>query len=374
MAIVRIPAGSLVLPVGDPRSVLGRLAAVDRGALGPSALAPVVSARLRSGLTAVAAADHTDLTAVAAAIGLAAAVGAPVVAVCAAGAAATRDALEAAGVDVVAGPADRLVVIGDGWDQRHLPGAKVVIGDVHNCWRTLMGLLARLGFDDDGNHPDGLLPVFVGDLVDKGGTDDDDAVRALELVRSWHRRGRCLVVEGNHERAIARKLAAGRADGRWGAARTLAAIRRRPESYAADLVRWIGRLPTHLVFDGGDLVVAHAAVRPELIGTTDRKGMRRLEAACLWGIRPPKGEPQEDAAGLPVRVDWARTYRGSARVVHGHVVVDAPRVLNRVVNVDTGCYAGGGLSAYLVDEDRFVREPTHPDDLAPDGARAATAA
>ena len=43
-----------------------------------------------------------------------------------------------------------------------------IIGDVHGECGTLCKLLDRLGYDGNGDHPEGRRLVFVGDLVDRG--------------------------------------------------------------------------------------------------------------------------------------------------------------------------------------------------------------
>lgn len=247
-----------------------------------------------------------------------------------------------------------------GSDLSELTVDAAVIGDVHGCVHTLDALLAALDA--------GRFPIYVGDLHDKGGRTGQASVDVLRRVMAAHRRGECLMVRGNHEAKLARVLARDTptAEMRWGLGRTVEAIRSQPDADAlsSSLQRWITHLPTMLVLNGGDLVVAHAAVIPELIGSDNRRDLRRLEAANLYGVRPPKDEPQhEPDSGLPIRVDWAQSYSGHATVVHGHVIVDAPRVLNGVVNVDTGCYAGGGLTAYVAGAGTFVSVPTAIDDL-----------
>ncbi|TFG86728.1 MAG: hypothetical protein E4H19_04725, partial [Chromatiales bacterium] len=47
-------------------------------------------------------------------------------------------------------------------------GALDIVGDVHGELDALHDLLARLGYDKDGSHPDHRHLVFVGDLGDRG--------------------------------------------------------------------------------------------------------------------------------------------------------------------------------------------------------------
>ena len=70
-----------------------------------------------------------------------------------------------------------------------------VVGDVHGELDALRALLAHLGYDADGRHPDGRHLVFVGDLCDRG----PDSPGVIALVRRLVESGRALATLGNHE-------------------------------------------------------------------------------------------------------------------------------------------------------------------------------
>jgi protein phosphatase len=273
----------------------------------------------------------------------------------------TPSVLRAAGVNVVveAGAATPdLRVMPDGMVADHLIGGFDVIGDVHGHRGPLLELLAELGYDDDGNHPDGRIPVLVGDIVDKG----PDPLGTLRLVMDRHRQGKMLAVKGNHEAKLARTLstaltAAAGSTGRFVCelgrvsakskpthAVTLEAIRTEDGSCALsnEIVRFVGRLPLHLVLDSGKLVVTHAAIRSDQVGRppADTEQRRDLERWCLYGPPPPPGTPRH------VRnTEWTTHYDGAATVVHGHTVVRTPEVHNKVVSIDTGAGDNRALSA-----------------------------
>ena len=56
-----------------------------------------------------------------------------------------------------------------------------VIGDIHGEFPALLELGRQLGYavDKDWGHPEGRLPVFLGDLIDRGG----HSLEVAELVR-----------------------------------------------------------------------------------------------------------------------------------------------------------------------------------------------
>lgn len=78
---------------------------------------------------------------------------------------------------------------------RLFDGPLDVIGDVHGEREALEALLGHLGYEPDGNHPDGRHAVFVGDLCDRG----PDSPWVLDRVMEWVTAGHAQCVLGNHE-------------------------------------------------------------------------------------------------------------------------------------------------------------------------------
>ena len=70
-----------------------------------------------------------------------------------------------------------------------------VVGDVHGEIDALNALLAQLGYDERGAHPQGRHLVFIGDLCDRG----PDSPAVLERVMDLVQRGAAQGVLGNHE-------------------------------------------------------------------------------------------------------------------------------------------------------------------------------
>ncbi|MAA78849.1 MAG: hypothetical protein CL916_06280, partial [Deltaproteobacteria bacterium] len=76
-----------------------------------------------------------------------------------------------------------------------------IIGDVHGEIGALCTLLDRLGYDDQGRHPQNRHLVFVGDLIDRG----PDSLGVLDLVIPMCQSKRASLIAGNHELNILRK-------------------------------------------------------------------------------------------------------------------------------------------------------------------------
>ena len=70
-----------------------------------------------------------------------------------------------------------------------------IVGDVHGEIDTLRSLLGHLGYNDNGDHPQGRRLVFVGDLTDRG----PDSPAVVDLVASLIEAGRAQCILGNHD-------------------------------------------------------------------------------------------------------------------------------------------------------------------------------
>lgn len=70
-----------------------------------------------------------------------------------------------------------------------------IIGDVHGEYDALCALLRHLGYNRDGEHPDGRTLVFVGDFCDRG----PNSPAVLAWVSQLMQSSRAAAVLGNHE-------------------------------------------------------------------------------------------------------------------------------------------------------------------------------
>ncbi len=241
----------------------------------------------------------------------------------------------------------------------HWTGPFDVIGDVHGCFEELLSLLKRLGYRWQGDpwKPEaeaGLrllsdprrFPVFVGDLVDRG----PYPVETIKLVMHLCRTGQAGAAPGNHDEKLARALDGVRfkkVDEDF--TRTLDSVRANGKEFGESIRDWVRSLPSHLVLDGGRLVVAHAGSKESHHG----RDSRNIREFSLYGATT--GELDEH--GLPERLNWAADYAGSAWVVYGHTPGAEPKWENRTVNIDTGCAYGGYLTALRFPEMETVSEP-----------------
>ncbi|MGY1856022.1 polynucleotide kinase-phosphatase [Modestobacter sp. SYSU DS0290] len=239
-------------------------------------------------------------------------------------------------------------------DKRELTGPFDVVGDVHGCRAELEQLLSTLGWqltrDDAGrpvgaHHPEGRTAVFLGDLVDRG----PDSPGVLRLVMGMVRAGTALCVPGNHENKLVKALRGRDVQLTHGLAETLEQLAGESAEFRAEVEAFCDGLVSHLVLDGGALVVAHAGLPEKLQG----RSSGRVRSFALYG--DTTGETDE--FGLPVRYPWAQDYRGRAMVLYGHTPVPEPEWVNNTMCLDTGCVFGGRLTALRYPERELVGVP-----------------
>lgn len=247
-------------------------------------------------------------------------------------------------------------------DRRDQVGPFDVVGDVHGCLDELVGLLGALGYtvarDGQGRavdaaHPGGRRAAFVGDLVDRG----PDSPGVLRLVMGMVGAGHALLVPGNHDDRLVRALKGRDVKRTHGLAQTLEQLDREPPGFAEQVRDFLDPLVTHLVLDGGRLVLAHAGLKQQYQG----RASARVRDFALYG----QSTGETDEYGLPVRYPWASEYRGSAMVLYGHTPVPEPEWVNNTLCLDTGCVFGGALTALRYPEKEVVSVPARRQYYAP---------
>jgi protein phosphatase len=95
--------------------------------------------------------------------------------------------------------------------------------------------------------------------------------------------------------------------------------------------------------------VVHAGLKEEMIG----RGSAAVREFALYG----ETTGEIDEFGLPVRADWAASYRGPTTVVYGHTPILRADWVNSTLCIDTGCVFGGKLTALRWPETELVDVP-----------------
>ena len=232
-------------------------------------------------------------------------------------------------------------------------GSFDVIGDLHGCCDELLSLLKIMGYKvEDPNAlipritaPEGRTAVFVGDFVDRG----PDNVRTLLIVMAMVRSGAALAVPGNHDDKLLRALRGAPVRISNGLDHTLQELNAAGEEMQALVGDFLEGLPSHLVLDSGNLVVAHAGLPQDLHGIDSPRARDVALFGTQTGLR--------DTFGLKVLADWAHAYKGDAIVVWGHLPVAEAVWVGSTIDIDTGCVHGGSLTALRYPERELVSVP-----------------
>lgn len=217
------------------------------------------------------------------------------------------------------------------------------IGDVHGEAAKLDRLLVKVQAQrqraaDAGRET---AIIFLGDLIDRG----PDSRAVLERVATDPALADACCLMGNHEQSMLGFLTDPGRHRAWldhggrdtlgsfgilaGGALPEARLLELRDALAAELTaeqrHLLAQMRTHAVH--GDYLFVHAGVRPGI-------PLAQQSADDMLWIREP--------------FLGSRRHHGY-RVVHGHTVLDAPQVLPNRVAIDTGAYAGGPLTAVILD-------------------------
>ena len=150
--------------------------------------------------------------------------------------------------------------------QSLFPGSLDIMGDLHGDLKAMDQLLSRLGYDEDGFHPEDRKLVFIGDLTDRG----PDSPTVVERVRNLIETDKAQCVLGNHELNI--MLGQNKFDNGWffgekfhdpeTQQHVIQHLLTEPAS-RKDMVEFFGTLP--LVLQRDDVRVVHACWQPEMV-------------------------------------------------------------------------------------------------------------
>ena len=157
------------------------------------------------------------------------------------------------------------------------------------------------------------------------------------------------MVQGNHDRKLERWLAGRKVTVAHGLQQTIDQLDGQDHRFREALPKFLEGLRSHVWLDQGRLAVAHAGLKEEMIG----RGSGAVREFALFG----ETTGETDEFGLPVRANWAASYRGSTAVVYGHTPVVRADWVNNTICIDTGCVFGGKLTALRWPEKELVDVP-----------------
>ncbi len=217
-----------------------------------------------------------------------------------------------------------------------MPPLVYAIGDVHGCLALMTEIEAKIQ-EDAGDGYDSAVLLFLGDLVDRG----PDSASVLDRLSFANCTGPTRVaLFGNHEEMMLQFLENPTAKSSWlvhGGAETLASYGIYPDIkrgwdfsakqwkflLAANVpeahIDFMLKMPRSYQF--GPYFASHAGINPDF--SLADQTLRDL----IWSR--PSDKPHEQEVTL----------------VHGHTPVETPIICEQRINVDTGAFATGTLSA-----------------------------
>jgi protein phosphatase/bis(5'-nucleosyl)-tetraphosphatase (symmetrical) len=195
------------------------------------------------------------------------------------------------------------------------------------------------------------MPVFLGDITDRG----PYSIEVIRLVYDMvvtHKNA--YYVPGNHCNKLYRYFKGNPVKQNNGLETTIAEYEeletREKNTLRSKFIQLYEQAPLYLQLPEAEAVIAHAGIKESFIGRTDQK----VKIFVLYG--DITGEKHAD--GHPVRRDWAQHYNGKQWIVYGHTPVKIPRILNKTINIDTGCVFGNALTAFRLPEEKTISVPS----------------
>ena len=208
-------------------------------------------------------------------------------------------------------------------------GRLIAIGDIHGCHLEFAELLARLELTKDDRL------ILLGDLVNRG----PDSCKVIDLAREHG----AIALLGNHELRLLKYR-------RDGDARNVSRadidtfLKLRPEHWA-----FLEAMPLTHEEPELNMVFVHGGFLPGIPWRTQpAEVVTRIQVIDRHG-RPAKRADKPDAPA------WADLWNGPPFVIYGHTPREEVYERTWSLGIDTGCAAGGHLTACVLPEKRFIQ-------------------
>lgn len=196
----------------------------------------------------------------------------------------------------------------------------IFIGDVHGCFDELEKLLNKL--DLKGSE----RLIFVGDLINKG----PHSFKVLNKVRSIAAE----VILGNHEIKFLEYLKSGEdtQKDKYQCFKPLKEQITADKSF--DWVEYISSFPLYI--EEKDFLCVHAGIDSKL-------SLAEQPKEILTQVRELRGKP------------WHELYDGEKKIIYGHWSDQGLMKKNNSIGLDTGCWRGGQLTAFILEEEKIIQ-------------------
>lgn len=197
----------------------------------------------------------------------------------------------------------------------------IAIGDIHGMSSMLDDLLLHL--------PDEGIVVFLGDYIDRG----RDSYGVINRLIALQQEREVVFLRGNHEELCLDSLSGNsEAVHTWLANGGLATIQSYQQHSLEEHVDFL--MATRLMYETEDYIFVHAGLAPNI------PLEENSAEECLW-----------------IRYDFLLSdYDWGKIVIHGHTPTRnfVPEAKPNRINIDTGAFFGGRLSALLLPEGEVI--------------------
>lgn len=210
-----------------------------------------------------------------------------------------------------------------------------IIGDVHGCFDELVELLNLAEKEVPGTQ---LLPIFVGDLINKG----PQNVEVLRKVRSMD----AYVVRGNHEEVVLREILRQKLDESYES--------QFKYNWAKELtdedITYLQELPYTISIPSFNSIIVHGGLEPEVeLEDQDFRNMvsmRNLEKHGDKLVATSKVFKEDSLE--PESPPWGSVWKGPEHVYYGHDATRKLQIHKHATGLDTGCVYGGELTGIFL--------------------------
>lgn len=197
-------------------------------------------------------------------------------------------------------------------------GRTIFIGDVHGCIEELKELLRQVKWKDTDRI------ILLGDLINRGPA-------PVEVVRFVYE-NRLESLMGNHEYDYLKEYRNNPVYASW------------KEIWGEEIHSWLEKRP--LFIEEEDFIAVHAGLHPDYT-------LKETPPEILLNIRTLGKKSISSHDGIP----WYNFYRGKKPVIYGHWARQGLTVRENTIGLDTGCVYGRTLTAYILEEKKFIQVP-----------------
>lgn len=226
-----------------------------------------------------------------------------------------------------------------------------IIGDVHGCIDELKALVSKLGYVLEGNkitshsRTDKRQMILVGDVVDKGYASKEVLRFVLDNISYFK------LVRGNHENFVTKwhkgKIKDSGMTDEFRIKHFDTSEVRSPDFI--ELLYKYDELATPFL-EGNGFIVTHGPAENKFLGKLDSVSVRN-QLKGKKGSEGAKDDPEITRDDFYSYIKEESAYSLPFHVF-GHLTQKTPLKLESKIGIDTGCFAGGELSAVNISHGR----------------------